>query len=324
MRPNVTCSCSMLALAVAMFGVQSVWQLNSASGQQMIRHELIRGDMPPGVAAGFYKLANRDLVGHVQPVQLIGPQGCTFEVGVGGTYTNAFETQATMGMQIGPVYRFRVSNLPVIGQQGKALYPSIEVINRLYPPKGLKQEFPIQVVLTEDDIMQAVRGKMVTKVVYLEDPRGTLPYKHAPGQQPSVDVSGGTDPLRAAEQMGRPMAILRMGSRIPMANDPTETFNFGSPAPQFLSQANRAATIDPVSQASQNAKRLRQQPSLNQKSMDPVAMAARAQYEAAIKETKQESKIVQASATSERKLAHPLPAPIIESDIDVANDAPQN
>ena len=71
-------------------------------------------------------------------------------------------------------------------------------------------------------------------MIYLEDPRGDLPHLHTTTDQPSIDVARGQDPLRAAEQMGRPMAILRMGSRVPMEGEIAEWFTFGIAAPTVL------------------------------------------------------------------------------------------
>lgn len=207
---------------------------DSAYAQRPIRHELIRSDMPPGVAADLYRMNNRSLNGHVQPVQLLVPDECVIEVGGNGGYFNATEKSVSVGMMVGPVYRFRITNLPLPGQQAKELYPSIEIINRLYAPQGLEREFPIQVALDRDDLQQAIEGRMVTKVIYLEDPKGSYPHKHIAGLQPSFDVGGGADPLREAEKLGRPMAILRMGSRVPMPGDPAEQFDFGTPTPQIL------------------------------------------------------------------------------------------
>lgn len=206
-----------------------------AHAQQPVRHELIRGDMPPGVAAQFYQMGDPSLRGQVQPVQLVAPAGTTIEVGdAASSFGQARANQMTVAMGIGYVYRFKLSSLPLPGTAGESLYPSIEVIGKLNPPTGLENDFPIQVVVTRDDIDLALTGRMVTRVIYLEDPRGTLPHLHTETEQPSVDIRQGQDPLRAAERMGRPMAILRMGSRVPMGNELAEWFAFGVAAPTVL------------------------------------------------------------------------------------------
>ena len=205
------------------------------SAQEPARHELIRGDLPPGETAWLYQQAEPSLVGHMQPVQLVAPADTTIEVGdAANSFGQAQPIKMTVAMAIGYVYRFKLSNLPQPDAAGQTLYPSIEVIGKLSPPPGLENDFPIQVVVTRDDIDLALGGRMVTRVIYLEDPRGTLPHLHTEADQPSVDVRRGQDPLRAAEQMGRPMAILRMGSRVPMPNEVAEWFTFGVAGPQVL------------------------------------------------------------------------------------------
>lgn len=206
-----------------------------AQALQPVRHNLIRGDMPPGMAAQFYQVSDPALRGHVQPVQLVAPTDTTIEIGdAASNFGQARTSQMSIGMAVGYVYRFKLSNLPVLNAVGESLYPSIEVFGKLSPPAGLEKDFPIQVVVTPDDIELALTGRMVTRVIYLEDPRGDLPHLHTTTDQPSIDVPRGQDPLRAAEQMGRPMAILRMGSRVPMENEIAEWFTFGIAAPTVL------------------------------------------------------------------------------------------
>ena len=206
-----------------------------AHALQPVRHNLIRGDMPPGMAAQFYQVGDPALRGHVQPVQLVAPTNTNIEIGdAASNFGQARTSQMSVGMAVGYVYRFKLSNLPVLNAVGESLYPSIEVFGKLSPPAGLEKDFPIQVVVTEDDIELALTGRMVTRVIYLEDPRGDLPHLHTTTDQPSIDVVRGQDPLRAAEQMGRPMAILRMGSRVPMEGEIAEWFTFGIAAPTVL------------------------------------------------------------------------------------------
>lgn len=205
---------------------------SGVDGQRMNRHELIRGDMPPGVAADLYRMSHPSLVNHVQPVRVIAPQDARVEIGTLDGFTKTDASQATAAMRIGPVYRFKVTHIPM--NAGKEVYPSIEVLDRLTPPAGLETDFPIQIVITQDDLQQAIDGRLVTRVIYLEDPETALPHRHRPNQQPSFDIGGAQDPLRAAEGLGRPMAILRIGSRIPMPSDQPQSFNFYADSPERL------------------------------------------------------------------------------------------
>ena len=96
------------------------------------------------------------------------------------------------------------------------IYPTIELIDRLYPPPGLALRFPIPIELTQDELELAAGGAFVTRVIYVEDPLHALPVaRHAKGEQPWIEAPAGEDPLVTADRNGRPVAILRIGSRVP-------------------------------------------------------------------------------------------------------------
>jgi hypothetical protein len=217
-------------LATALI-VVTCFSAATLQAQMPKKHFQLSGNMAPGVAADISRLANPALSTHMQPVQVIVPKLSSIEVGMDEGYVQVNASKVSVGMFVGPVYRFKVTG--IAQNFGKDLYPSIEILDKLNPPKGMENDFPVQVVITQDDLLQALNGNMVTKVIYLEDPDGAFPQKHLPDQQPSFDIGGSEDPMSAARSMGRPMAILRMGSRIPMANDKAD-FNFRSPEPQFL------------------------------------------------------------------------------------------
>ncbi len=229
----------MIGLAVVQLGSKSsevVAQAYQSNGYnpayQPKNHELTRGDMAPGVVADIARMSNPQLEGHVQPVRVIAPKGSLVGVGTSDGYVETSSSKTSVGLTVGPVYRFKVTNIP--NRPGFELYPSVEVLNRLAPPEGLENEFPIQVVISQSDLEEALEGRMVTKVVYLEDPRTALPHRHWEDKQPYFDVGGGEDPLRVAQRLGRPMAILRIGSRIPMPSDAGERFGFNAPSPKIL------------------------------------------------------------------------------------------
>jgi len=164
-------------------------------------------------------------------------------------------------LNIGTVYRLKVGNLPEELQlpDGTSVYPSIELVDRLYPPKGLETRFPVQIVLTKDDLVQAANGKMVTKIIYLEDPRTAMAIRQAEGHQSTIDVGMSADPLDTADQLGRPMAIVRIGSRVPNPADLNGEFQFHAPAPVMMNTkpVSQVAPprIDPPPRYSQSLKR---------------------------------------------------------------------
>ena len=69
--------------------------------------------------------------------------------------------------------------------------------------------------LTEEDLKLALSGRFVTRVIYIEDPLSALPVNENPREQRWFDAGAGADPLLTADTLGRPVAILRMGGRIP-------------------------------------------------------------------------------------------------------------
>lgn len=218
--------------AVLFFYPTELSAQTSGIGNRGVPHHLVRGDMAPGVAADIARMTDQRLNGYVQPVRMVGPIGSRIQVSSQTGYVSTDSSRVSVGLQIGPVYRFKVTDIP--RHLGKELYPSVEVLNKLSPPQGLENEFPIQIVMTQDDLEQAIKGRLVTKVVYLENPEISLPHRHKEDHQPFFDIGGGQDPLRAAEKMGRPMAILRIGSRIPMVSDVGQEFEFYAPAPRLL------------------------------------------------------------------------------------------
>jgi len=207
--------------------------------------------MAPGVAADIARLSNPKLEGHVQPVRVIVPDGAHLGIRMHNGYVETADSKSSVGLIVGPVYRFKVTN--IANRPGSELYPSVEILNRLSPPEGLENEFPIEVVISQSDLEEAIEDRMVTKIIYLENPETALPHRHLPDKQPYFDIGGGEDPLRVAERLGRPMAILRIGSRIPMPSDPGERFGFSAPSPTILPDPEPAQTdmiqglIEPVS-----------------------------------------------------------------------------
>ena len=67
----------------------------------------------------------------------------------------------------------------------------------------------------------ALNGKFVTRVIYLEDPLNAVPVATgADKPQSFFEVRPTDDPLAIADQLGRPVAILRLGGRLPEATGP--------------------------------------------------------------------------------------------------------
>jgi len=192
----------------------------TASAQERPVHWLNAGAMPPG-AIGSQRLARGGpLSGYFQPVRIRAPEGARISLASEGGKLSTQANEALVGMQIGYVYRLHVTSIP--DNEGVDIYPTIELIDRLYPPPGLALRFPIPIDLTQDELEMAAGGAFVTRVIYVEDPLHALPVaRHAKGEQPWTEAPVGEDPLVTADQNGRPIAILRIGSRDTKANGPS-------------------------------------------------------------------------------------------------------
>ena len=223
--------------------------------------------LPPG-AIGHRQLLRSDPLReyYSQPVQITAPGGALI-ASYGKSEHNSVYGQLDVALLVEKIYRFHVSEITNLGNV--VLYPSVEVIDRLYPPAGRAHEFPIPVELSAEDLRLAAQGKYVTRVIYVEDPDDTFPYNEADIAEDSLrsnrnmaqryfEVPPGEDPYIVARGLGRPVAILRIGNRAPTRNADDGEFTFNSnvgqplPPPQRFARegslsTSRAAFAEPSS-----------------------------------------------------------------------------
>jgi len=191
-------------------------------------HYLHHGVMPPGAIGSQQLQRIGSLPGFYQPVEIKAPPGALVSLATAGQFVPAEPVPLRAGMIVGAVYRLRVMNIPLA--EGQEVFPTIEVVNRLNTPPGQQRRFPIPVELTVEDLRLALEGKFVTRVIYLEDPETALPVRSDVTGQTWFDVGPGRDPLAVADVLGRPMAILRMGAKLPADGQcPDPYFFYGSP-----------------------------------------------------------------------------------------------
>ncbi len=199
-------------VAAALFAV-----LSSNAAAQPPVHYFHNANLPPGTVAYGQLQRHMLMRGYSQPVELMVPKGAQVSVNVGGSFDAARSDSVTTGLQIGPVYQFKISNIPYY--EGYEVFPTIEVVNRLYPPEGKARRFPIPIQFTQEELELALSGRYVTRVVYLEDRDSALPVQDEPSRQRYVEAGPAQDPLFVADKLGRPMLIMRMGSRVPSPED---------------------------------------------------------------------------------------------------------
>jgi hypothetical protein len=203
---------------------------NTANGQDprvklpVGTHALFQDDMPPGVI-GHIQLQNKPaLRGVWQAIELRGPVGVQFNFADAGQFAPDIASPARVAVLVGPVYRIRLTGVP--GDQDLELFPTIEVIDRTCPPAEREHRFPIPIEIDEQDILDAARGEMVMRVIYLEDSEIAEPVDTAGKPQRVLDVRADQNALRTADTLGRPVAILRMGSRVPNVTEGQDWLEF--------------------------------------------------------------------------------------------------
>lgn len=173
----------------------------------------------PGSAVVVAEARAPGLPTNVQVVRFHGPSGMTVEVL--GPAPEAVPTGdnhglLTVGLKIGTPYRLHITNMP--DRPGAELFPVIEMVGHLHRPAAIDPgKYPVRIMITDQDIEDAAdRGRLVTQVIYLEDPDQALPIALPKDQIPFVSLSPAEDPLRVASALGRVMAIMRIGGRRPV------------------------------------------------------------------------------------------------------------
>jgi len=196
--------------------------------QQPEVHYYHQGAMPPGAIGGQQLERGGPVVGYFQPVELKGPPGTLIALAEEGSFGEPQPSPVRVGLLLGQVYRIRVMNIPL--NEGLEVFPTVEVIDRLYTPRGQESRFPILIQFSLEDLRHALSGKFVTRVTYLEDPELALPVAQPAGEQGWFEARPGEDPLALADQLGRPVAIARMGARLPDSSQGLDmNFLFGCP-----------------------------------------------------------------------------------------------
>ena len=213
-----------------------------AFGQDRPVHWRHDGAMPPGAIGRLRLMRGGPLSGYCQPVEIRAPQGARIAPAIGAGFGEGQPDRLLVGLQVGAVYRFRVTDIPEY--PGVELFPTVEMVDRMYPPPGQSLRFPVPVDLTIDELLAAAVGRFVTRIIYIEDPKLALPIAEKAGSESRwIEVRPGEDPLVTADGLGRPIAILRMGGRTPEPDQVDAAFTYGSPVAMVY---DRARTMAPA------------------------------------------------------------------------------
>ena len=208
-----------------------LWFLGTAASlpaQSPSMHYLHHGVMPPGAIGSRQLQRGGPLPGFYQPVEIKAPSGASVSLAVDHQFEHPEPAPRNVGLLIGAVYRLRVMGIPLFA--GLEVFPTIEIIDRLYAPPDQQARFAIPIDITAEELRLAADGKFVTRVIYLEDPRRALPARDDPQTQTWFEAAPGQDPLAVADGLGRPVAILRLGARLPSQGQMQDAgFFYGSP-----------------------------------------------------------------------------------------------
>ena len=199
-------------------------QYPSVGGRQFPLNQM----SPPGMAAQWATNLGKATPEYFQPVRISLPSAglVTFYEGA-PTRSYGVTAPAQASLVVGRIYRLRISAMPEFA--GVDFYPSIELIDRLHPPACHVEDFPIEFEFTEEEFEWAANGRLVTKVVYLEQP-DRVPVEIVDAKQRISTIEPYHNVLAEADLLGRPVAIVRMGGRTPDPNQPDPMF-FGPGGP---------------------------------------------------------------------------------------------
>jgi hypothetical protein len=194
------------------------------------------GVTSPGAIGSRQLTRGGPLAGYIQPVEIKAPHGAAISLAADGTFDPGERSTRLVGLLLAPVYRLKITGIRNF--EGQEVFPTLEIVDRTYPPLGQELRHPIPVEITQEDLELAIDGKFVTRVVYIEDPKQALPHGSQGKPQMAFDVATYENPLEVADELGRPVAILRIGGRLPGPEGPDAEFMFHSPPWQpFHAQA---------------------------------------------------------------------------------------
>ena len=210
-------------------GKVAAQQFPSVNGRQFPVNQM----SPPGTAAQWAANSGRGNLEYFQPVRVSLPTKGLVTYYEGSPHRSYdVKAPAQASLVVGQMYRMRISGMPEF--PGVEFYPSIELIDRLHPPTCQVEDFPIEFEFTEEEFEWAANGRLVTKVIYLEQP-DRVPVTLLDQKQRITTIEPSQNAIAEADMLGRPVAIIRLGGRTPDPNQPDPRF-FGPGGPIKVNQ----------------------------------------------------------------------------------------
>lgn len=214
---------SLLAVLLAIGTPVQAQQYPPVGGRQFPLNQM----SPPGTAAQWAINAGKVAPNYLQPIRVTLPQDgkVTFYESVERPVELAAPAQAAL--LVGRMYRLKVTGMDDF--PGVEFFPSIELIDRLHPPLGREEDFPVDFEFTTEEFEWAANGRLITKVIYLEQP-DRVPTELLERTPRITTIEPSRNALAEADALGRPMAIVRLGGRTPDPHRPDPAF-FGPGGP---------------------------------------------------------------------------------------------
>lgn len=185
-------------------------------------------NLPTGVTSQWAMQRQKSRAPYFQPIKVILPTAGSVTVfSRAGVEPVKLPAPAGARVAMGATYRLCLSDMPEFPNE--QLFPSIEVLDRLHPPAGKEEQFPIPIEFTAEEIEMAIEGKLVTKVIYLEQPQLALP-ESLRAENAIRTIEPSRNLMVEADKRGRPMVLVRLGSRAPDSlSDDRGFYGPGSP-----------------------------------------------------------------------------------------------
>lgn len=214
-----------IVLAAAVAALSASLVPASLHAQENDYYQPLNQRTPLGETAGWLSHIRGCQSCWLQPIRIEVPGGAKVSVYSGSSEpTETAASPALVAVNPGHTYRLRLADMPEFPDV--ELYPSIEILDRLHPPAGEEFRYPIPIPFSARDIAHALEGRLVTRVIYLEQPQLAQQLDPLHRVIPQA-VHPTENVLQEADRMGRPMVIIRLGSRRPSAQQASTMF-FGT------------------------------------------------------------------------------------------------
>ena len=149
------------------------------------------------------------LAAALQPVSIQGPKGMTVSVETFEGWSDPAPAPFRTTLLVGSTYRLRIAGIR--GYEGLEVYPTVRILARLATPPGMDRRFPVEVTIDENDLVMAVEGAHVERILYMACDPDMADISAANW----FDVRPCDDPRDIAATLGAPVAEVVLGNRLP-------------------------------------------------------------------------------------------------------------